>query len=219
MTVSVVTLSGKTITLTVEASDTIRSVKGKIQDKEGIPWIEQMLMMGGEILENGRTLSDYNIQKESILTVVWVNYGEKIRLDIFEAYAHDVLLELSVGKLMPSELIRELVAEAIQFPDLRLDELSTGEYDLSEIINFDEVWDDRCEDNWSVHLTIESCACGVYFRSDLDECKACAGNEAQQTKKNKTHETNPNTSIILGSHSRQAEGGARDAGVLREGAT
>ena len=75
MRIFVKTLTGKTISLEVEASDRIETVNPKIYDIVGIPPEGQQLVFAGRTLENDRTLSDYNIEKESTihLAICWFN--------------------------------------------------------------------------------------------------------------------------------------------------
>lgn len=87
--------SGETIALNVESGDSIDNVKQKVQNAAGVSVTEQYLYYGGKFLNNGRTLADYNIQKESTLLVASEEKGVPNGVRLTEESATGIAIELT----------------------------------------------------------------------------------------------------------------------------
>jgi ubiquitin C len=105
-------LVGKTLALRVDPFDLVDTVKNTIHEREGVPPCEQRLIFSGRQLENGRTLADYNIQRDNTLHLV-LRLRSSIGKTMLSASEYTWKTGMQIGDIIPI-FVKTLTGKTIQ---------------------------------------------------------------------------------------------------------
>ncbi len=178
MPIYVHTLTGKQIIVEVETSDTIEAVKTKIQDKEGIPPEEQILIFDEKELEAGRTLADYNIEIQDTVNIVLMlknNFKVQYNITNLKVTTNNVITDGDLGNntyivSITENFTAKLEAnQGYKLPDIiniKVGELALDNSEYTYNSQTGEIVIDK--DNITGDITIDATAVQLSYKVEFD---------------------------------------------------